>query len=120
MKLAVAAPVPKAKTPVATPTAAPKPPVAAPAAAPERAVAASAAPSSSPWRVQLGAFSVRGNADKMWSQVSGRSELAGKTRLAIPAGAVTKLQVGGFASRDDAEAACRSLQHSGHDCLVTR
>ena len=87
---------------------------------PQLAVAASAAPSSGPWRVQLGAFSVRGNADKMWLQVSGRSELAGKTRLAIPAGAVTKLQAGGFASRDDAEAACRSLQHSGHECLVTR
>ena len=108
-QLAVAAPVHKAK-----------PAVAAPAAVPKPAVAASAAPSSGPWRVQLGAFSVRGNADKMWLQVSGRSELAGKTRLAIPAGAVTKLQAGGFASRDDAEAACRSLQHSGHECLVTR
>ncbi|MGZ5795100.1 MAG: SPOR domain-containing protein [Croceibacterium sp.] len=131
VQLAVAAPAPKAKVPVAAPTTAPKAPVAIPTAvpkapvaiataAPRRAVAASAAPSSGLWRVQLGAFSVRGNADKMWSQVSGRSELAGKTRLAISAGAVTKLQAGGFASRDDAEAACRSLQHSGHDCLVTR
>ena len=120
VQLAVAAPVPKAKASVAAPAAAPKRAVATPAGPPKPAVAASASPPSGPWRVQLGAFSVRGNADKMWSQVSGRSELAGKTRLAIPAGSVTKLQAGGFASRDDAEAACRSLQHSGHECLVTR
>jgi cell division septation protein DedD len=80
---------------------------------------AAAAPSG-PWRVQLGAFSVRGNVDKLWARLSGRSELAGHSKLTVPAGAVTKLQAGGFASRDAAEAACRSLQHSGHDCLVTR
>jgi cell division septation protein DedD len=79
-----------------------------------------AATDSGPWRVQLGAFSVRGNADRLWAQLSGRSELAGRAKLTVPAGAVTKLQAGGFASRDAAESACRSLQHGGHDCLVTR
>jgi cell division septation protein DedD len=70
--------------------------------------------------VQLGAFAVRGNADRLWSRLSGRGELAGKAKLTVPAGGVTKLQAGGFASRDAAEEACRSLQHSGQECLVTR
>lgn len=82
------------------------------------------APSTSatdgPWKVQLGAFAVRGNADRLWAQLGGRGELAGKNKLTVPAGAVTKLQAGGFASREAADAACLSLRHGGHDCLVTR
>jgi cell division septation protein DedD len=72
-----------------------------------------------PWRVQLGAFSVASNADALWSRLRGRSELAGRQRLMIPAGRVTKLQAGGYASRSAADAACRSLKNSGQDCLVT-
>jgi cell division septation protein DedD len=94
--------------------------VAAPAPKPRPAAPTQVATASGPWRVQLGAFSVRGNADRLWSQLSGRSELSGKAKVTVPAGAVTKLQAGGFASRDAAEDACRSLQHSGHECLVTR
>jgi hypothetical protein len=69
--------------------------------------------------VQLGAFSVAGNAEQLWSRLSGRSGLAGKQRLMVPAGRVTKLQAGGYASRSAADAACRSLRQSGQDCLVT-
>ena len=76
--------------------------------------------SNGPWRVQLGAFSLAGNADKLWSELSGRTELSGAKRLLVPAGAVTRLQAGGFTSRAAADAACRSLKKSGHDCLVTR
>ena len=108
-QLAAAAAAPKTKAKLAPAAPPPKP-----------AASATAAPADGPWRVQLGAFSVRGNADKLWRQLSGRSELAGKPRLTVAAGAVTKLQAGGFASRDAAEAACRSLQHGGHECLVTR
>jgi len=72
-----------------------------------------------PWRVQLGAFSVAGNAERLWSRLSGRAELAGRPRLLVPAGRVTKLQAGGFATRSAAESACRSLQRAGQDCLVT-
>jgi TPR repeat protein len=93
----------------------PKAPPAAPAAAAPTAVSA-----NGPWRVQLGAFSVRGNADKLWARLSGRSELAGHSRLSVAAGGVTKLQAGGFVSRDAAESACRSLKRSGQECLVTR
>ena len=86
-------------------------------APPPPAPAAQAA--SGPWRVQLGAFSVRGNAEQLWGRLSGRSELAGRQRLLVPAGRVVKLQAGGFASRSAADAACRSLKSSGQDCLVT-
>jgi cell division septation protein DedD len=93
---------------------------AAPPPKPRQETAAPAAKPSGPWRVQLGAFSVPGNVDKLWARLKGREELAGHAKLAVPAGAVTKLQAGGFASRDAAEDACRSLRQSGHDCLVTR
>uniref|UniRef100_UPI00140A1278 SPOR domain-containing protein n=1 Tax=Altererythrobacter segetis TaxID=1104773 RepID=UPI00140A1278 len=87
---------------------------------PKPPAAASAAAANGPWRVQLGAFSVPGNADKLWARLSGRAELTGHSRLSVPAGAVTKLQAGGFATRADAESACRSLQRNGQECLVTR
>ena len=96
-------------------TAAPAP---APAPRPAR-VAAASPPGSGPWRVQLGAFSLRGYAEALWSRLRGRSELAGRQRLMVPAGRVTKLQAGGYASRSAADAACRSLKNSGQDCLVT-
>ncbi|MXP41788.1 sporulation protein [Altererythrobacter soli] len=78
------------------------------------------AASDGPWRVQLGAFSVRGNADRLWAKLRGRGELAGKSRLLVAAGGMTKLQVGGYASRESAESACRSLKRAGQECLVTR
>lgn len=76
--------------------------------------------SSGPWKVQLGAFSVNGNAEKLWHQLSSRSELSGKTRLLIPAGGLTKLLAGGYPSRAAADQACASLKRSGQGCLVTR
>jgi cell division septation protein DedD len=71
------------------------------------------------WRVQLGAFAVPDNADKLWARLSGRAELAGRNKLKIPAGRVTKLQAGGFSTQAQAESACRALKSSGQDCLVT-
>jgi cell division septation protein DedD len=101
----------------------PPPPVAqaapSPVPAPRAARPTPAAGAGGPYRVQLGAFSVAGNADKLWAQLSSRPELAGKTKLAIPAGRVTKLQAGGFATQGDAEAACRRLRGAGQECIVT-
>lgn len=70
--------------------------------------------------MQLGAFGVAGNADALWERVKGRSELAGHGKLLVPAGKLTKLQAGGFASRQDAEAACSRLKASGFNCLSVR
>ena len=122
---AVSQPVFQAPAPQPAPESAPEPapvPAPVPAPEPERTPEPSAAPApaaSGPWRVQLGAFSVSGNAEQLWTRLSGRAELAGRERLMIPAGRVTKLQAGGFASRSAADAACRSLKQSGQDCLVT-
>ncbi|WP_324828322.1 SPOR domain-containing protein [Qipengyuania zhejiangensis] len=78
------------------------------------------ASSAGPWKIQLGAFGVAGNADRLWNQLAGRSELAGKAKLKEPAGRLTKLLAGGYASKAAADAACASLKRSGQDCLVTR
>ncbi len=90
----------------------------APAATPRAPAPVAAA--SGGWKVQLGAFGVRANADRLWASVSGRSELAGHGRLMVPTGRVTRLLADGFASQAEAQAVCTSLQRAGHDCLVTR
>ncbi|MGN6496351.1 MAG: SPOR domain-containing protein [Tsuneonella sp.] len=79
-----------------------------------------ASASSGPWKLQLGAFSVPGNADKLWARIGGKGVLAGKTRLVQPAGRLTRLLAGGWASEGAAQAACGALKASGTDCLVTR
>ena len=96
-------------------------PVSAPVSSARTATVASPTPrANGPWRVQLGAFSVRSNADGLWSRLSARPELEGHAKVLVSAGRVTKLQAGGFASQAQAEAACNRLKSAGHDCLVTR
>ena len=73
-----------------------------------------------PWRVQLGAFGQPGNADALWNRLKGRPELAGKPRLNVRAGAVIKLQAGGFNSQATAQAACARLSASGQTCIAVR
>mgnify|MGYP001170181030 CR=1 FL=1 len=88
---------------------APKPPVPRPAPAPV---------ATGKWRVQLGAYGQMSNADGMWNRVKGRPELAGHPRLNVKAGAVTKLQAGGFASQAAAQAACSKLKAAGFECAA--
>ncbi|MXO89414.1 SPOR domain-containing protein [Pontixanthobacter aquaemixtae] len=109
------APVRVAQAP-ATATPAPRraaPPPATPAPRAETSA-------NGPWRVQLGAFSVRGNADRLWSRLSGNSALSGKQKFVVPAGRLVRLQAGGFASRNAAQSACNALKRSGQTCLVTK
>ena len=75
---------------------------------------------SGPWKLQLGAFGVQGNAQKLWTQLSVRPELQGKTRVLELAGRLTKLLAGGFASKAEADAACAKLKAAGQVCVVTR
>ncbi|MHA6334491.1 SPOR domain-containing protein [Qipengyuania sp. CAU 1752] len=113
----------EASAPVVRPKPRPSTPaVPAPAASAAAPVGAaqSAASAAGPWKVQLGAFSVRANAEGLWSRLAGRSELAGATKLLVPAGSLTKLQAGGFASQKAAQDACNTLKQSGQACLVTR
>lgn len=98
------APPPSSKTkPVRV--AQPKP--AAPkAASPAKAIAG---PVSGAWRIQLGAFSQRGAAEALYNRVSGKAVLAGRRPFYIAAGSVTRLQVGPFASKAAAAAACGAV-----------
>ena len=76
------------------------------------------ASTGAPWRVQLGAFGVRSNADKLWDKIKSRPELSGHGKLAIPAGKVVKLQASGFASQESAQKACDRLKAGGFDCIA--
>lgn len=107
---------------VAQPAPASLPSEVVPARAPGSSPAPAAIPQRSPgpWKVQLGAFGVAGNADKLWASLSSRSEIAGRQKIKDPAGRLTKLYAGGYATRDEAAAACAALKRSGQDCLVTQ
>jgi cell division septation protein DedD len=117
------APAP-APRPVAAPAPAPAPVMvaAAPKPAP-RPVAAAPAPAPAPrmggsWRVQLGAFGVAANAERLWGQLAGNPALAGTRKTLIPSGKVTRLLATGFASEAEASRACASLKQQGQACLV--
>ena len=112
----------------AAPVPAPAPLRAAPQPVPQPVRVATAAPAPAPvqaqpqatgsWRVQLGAFGVAGNADKLWSKLSGNPALRGTRKELIPGGNVTRLQAVGFTSRAAAQSACDTLQREGQGCIV--
>ena len=79
-----------------------------------------AASASGGWRVQLGAFGQPGNADALWNRLKNRPELTGRPRLNVRAGAVIKLQAGGFASAAEARSACDRLTAAGQTCIAVR
>jgi cell division septation protein DedD len=95
-------------------------PVAVAAAAPKPAVRPQpvAAPKQGTWRIQLGAFGVAANADRMWNQLSGNAALAGTKKTLVPSGKVTRLLATGFASKAEAARACAALKRQGQACLV--
>jgi cell division septation protein DedD len=70
------------------------------------------------WRLQLGAFGVPANADAMWDRVKARPEVAGHAKLLIGAGAVKRLQAGGYVSQAAAQSACVRLSTAGFACLA--
>jgi TPR repeat protein len=70
---------------------------------------------SGAWRVQLGAFSQKGNAEALYKRLSDKPALAGLSAFYIPVGPITRLQVGPFESKSSAQGACRVL---GIACFV--
>ena len=104
------------------PTGSPVPPKSKPAkvatakaSAPKPAPVAKASPppavarASGNWRIQLGAFSQRGSAQALYQRVAGKSALAGRGPYYVASGSVTRLQVGPFASKAAASAACSAI-----------
>ncbi len=96
------------------------PPAAQVAARPARVFKAPALTAAAPgsWRVQLGAFLVAGNAEAQWAKLKNRPPLAGVERFLVPAGGLTRLQAGPFASKTAADAACAAL--AGQACIPVR
>ena len=115
MAKAKAAPPPRSKS-VSTPRKATFA-ATAPTKQPPPAAATSVGPrqENGPWRIQLGAFSQRGAAEGLFRRLSGA--FPGKQAFYVPAGAVTRLQVGPFASRAAASAACSGLAGRGQACF---
>ena len=76
-------------------------------------------PKSAPaggWRVQLGAFRDRGNAEALWRRVSAR--MRGASASYVAGGGVTRLQAGGYANRSAATSACATAKAAGAQCVV--
>ncbi len=113
--------VPKPATPKQTVPASAAKPTGSPKPSAEP-VSAKNAPSaaSGPWKLQLGAFAVKSNADSLWNRVKSRPELAGRTKLMVPTGKVTRLLVAGYADPGRAQAACGTLKRAGFECMVSR
>jgi TPR repeat protein len=86
----------------------------------DRAAAKSTAPSavvSGGWRIQLGAFSQRSSAEALFRLLSGSAPVVGRRQFLVPAGAVTRLQVGPYPSKSAAAAACSALSARGQACF---
>lgn len=62
---------------------------------------------SGDWRIQLGAFGQRGAAQALYGRL--RSRLGGADPILVNAGSIVRLQVGPFASRSAAAAACARI-----------
>ncbi len=92
---------------------APKTALPAPAPARNAAPATLVARPSGNWRIQLGAFGQRSSAEALFARLRGK--LGARQAFYIPAGKVTRLQVGPYASRAAAAAACVSL--GGQACF---
>lgn len=86
----------------------------------DRAAAKSTAPSavvSGGWRIQLGAFSQRSSAEALFRRLSGSAPIVGRRQFLVPAGAVTRLQIGPYPSKSAAAAACSALSARGQACF---
>lgn len=115
---------------IALSKATPKPPPAArpqaetkraatPAAKAAQKPASSTAPAAiaGRWRIQLGAFSRRESAETLYRRLSAGAPVAGRQPFYVPAGAVTRLQVGPYPDRAAAAAACAALSSKGQPCF---
>jgi uncharacterized protein len=136
---AAVAPAPASKPPVVTtvaaaaPKAAGLPPAPRPIAPAPAQVTLASAPKGSTvtpvpaslaprkqgnWRVQLGAFGVAANADKLWGQIASHSALSGTRKAVVSSGNLTRLLATGFSSEAEAGRACASLKREGKACVV--
>jgi cell division septation protein DedD len=96
---------------------------AAPMAAAPMAAPAAAQPVPAGWRIQLGAFSSETAARAAWADVAARSsQLGGMTPHfePVPGKSLTRLQVKGVESREQAISLCAHAAAAGVDCLPVK
>lgn len=93
-------------------------PAALPASTPRTPTPAKAIPGA--WRVQLGAFSNKANADRVWSRLRTHRALAARKRFDVATGPILRLQAGPFASEGEARQTCSALATAHGQCLVLR
>jgi Flp pilus assembly protein TadD len=91
--------------------------------APRRAAARSEVTGPGRFAVQLGAYSSASAVERAWAQMLRRFGFADLTPLSTTVrvagrGTLHRLSVAGFASRDSAGRACRSIQAKGGACFV--
>ena len=74
------------------------------------------------WRVQLGAFGKRAQAEAAWSEVIAKQKGAvGKIKpIYEPGASIVKLQMGPFKTKDLAKDACAKIAFGGRSCFVTQ
>lgn len=86
-----------------------------------KAVTKPTPPKPTSWRVQLGAFSKKAQAEAAWTEVKTKQKqlVADKKPIYEVDGSVTKLQLGPFAKQIDARDACAKIAFSGRACFVT-
>ena len=107
------------KQPVAAVKSKPKPANNAPIAVRETPTPARPTGGNSPWRAQLGAFGVEGNARNLWASLGKKHPaVAARQPIYLKTGKVTRLQTGGFANKGEANNFCAALAKSGQACLV--
>jgi cell division septation protein DedD len=88
-------------------------PAPAPASAPARVAASGGA-----WRLQLGAFGSQDKAATIWSSLENRNAaLQGLQPYLVNTSKVTRLQVGDFSSRAEADRLCTQLKATGQACF---
>jgi len=102
------------RTPTAKSAAKPKP---TPVKVPQTVDKPPVTTTSGRWRIQLGAFGQRGSAETLFRKLAASTPVAGRQMILVPAGSVTRLQVGPF-DKASATAACRSLASRGQACFV--
>lgn len=104
----------------AKPTPKPKPPANNdPIVVRETPTPARATGGNSPWRAQLGAFGVEGNARSLWASLGKKyPAVAARQPTYVKTGKVTRLQTAGFANKGEANNFCAALNKSGQACLV--
>jgi len=72
------------------------------------------------WGIQLGAFGVAANAERLWSKLSSNPALAGTQKKLVSGGRVTRLRAVGYSTRAEASRACDQLSRQGQACMVSK